>query len=66
MKEEILEVGKELFIGGTKLLVGMGVTIVAGRYMNKEMDKADARLNPKRKGISKILHHDSKSTKKTK
>ena len=68
MKEEILELGKETGIYIGKLLVGMGTTIVVGKYVNAKFDKEDARLNPKRKGISKILHRDNRqsSSKKKK
>lgn len=64
MKDEILEVCKDAAIDGGKLLAGMLFSIAAGKFINKEFDKADARLNPKRKGINKILHRDNKQASK--
>ena len=66
MRDEILEVCKDVAIDGGKLLTGMLFSIAAGKIINKEFDKADARLNPKRTGINKILHRDNKQPSKKK
>ena len=61
---EIKETMKDVVIGTAQLVVGIGVSIVAGNYVNKKVDTADARLNPKKKGF---FHRGNKSSvKKTK
>lgn len=63
MKEEIKETMKGLVIGTAQLAVGIGVSIVAGNYVNKKVDAADAKYNPKKKGF---FHRNKSSVKKTK
>ncbi len=63
MREEIKETAKDMVIGMAQIAVGIGVSIVAGNYVNKKVDAADAKYNPKKKGF---FHRNKSSVKKTK
>lgn len=60
MKEEIKETAKDMVIGMAQIAVGIGVSIVAGNYVNKKVDAADEKYNPKKKGF---FHRNKSSVK---